>query len=323
MFTLTSLDVHFLIKEIRPLILESFVDKIYQSKDDKGQFLIRMRSPSSGKQQLFIQVPQAFFLTNHRFEWPQQPSGFCMQLRKHLSNAQLISIEQHSFERIVTFVFRKGEVSWKLIIELFSKGNVVLVNNEGLIRGVMDLQRWKDRTLRVNTPYEFPPSIANTPALSQQEIEQLFDGRELVKFCASTLALGGKYAERLVSGANWEKHSTQVPADMAHHIHDLLDQAIDPHTTGDDASPFLIEGWEHSEKSFSELIESLVVGEHILALEKDAMGQTQSHENKYDKIIKEQTPLAGLLTSGLWSLEIPRRRSAFSRDTIVQPTASA
>lgn len=290
MFSLSGLDVHYLVREIRPLLLEAFVDKIYQSKDNKGQFLIRLRSPMHGKQQLFIKVPEALFLTHHRFEWPQQPSGFCMQLRKHLSNAQLVGIEQHCFDRIVKLLFRKGEIEWTLIIELFSKGNVVLVNSEGLIRGVMDLQRWKDRTLRVNAPYEYPPSVANTPELSQDEIEQLYDGRELVKFCASSLALGGKYSEALLAKMGVDKHITLVPENLAASLQEFLNQDISAVSNNDDASPFAIQDWLNpSGQSFSELIERLVVGEKLQALENDADTQVKSHENKYDKIINEQT----------------------------------
>ena len=202
-FSVSALDIHYLIKEIAPLIQEGFVDKIYQSKEEKGELLIRLRSPKTGKQQLFFKAPDAFFLTEHRYQWPQFPPGFCMQLRKHLSNAHIESIEQYGFDRILVLNFAKGPIKWRLIVELFSKGNIVLVSDDGMIRGVMDLQRWSERELRVNVPYEFPKGAADPRAFSPQDIRSSFmeKGKSLVRFCAADLGLGGKYAQEVVARA--------------------------------------------------------------------------------------------------------------------------
>jgi predicted ribosome quality control (RQC) complex YloA/Tae2 family protein len=290
MFSLTSLDVHYLVREVRPLIIESFVDKIYQSKENKGQFLIRMRNPKHGKQQLFITVPEAFFLTTHRYEWPVSPSGFCMQLRKHLHNTQLVSIEQHGFERIVELTFKKGDIEWKIVIELFSKGNVVLVNNEGLIRGVMDLQRWKDRTLRVNAPYEYPPSVTNTLALTQDHLEQLYDNRELVKFCATTLALGGKYAEDFLSHLEVDKHQKSLPQGLIFSLQKYLHQELVPVIHGEDTAPFPLSGWTDTPcESFSDAVESLVVSSHVDKVEQESEAEAKTYQNKHERIIVEQS----------------------------------
>lgn len=297
MFSLSSLDVYFLVKELKSLLDDSFIDKIYQSADEKGEFLIRMRSPAAGKQQLFIQAPDAVFLTEHRYEWPKEPLGFCMQLRKHLSNSKLVSVEQHAFERIIILSFQKGSTSWKLILELFSKGNVVLVNAEGLIRGVLDLQRWKDRTLRVNAPYEFPPGKVDTSLISLDQLKSLFadDGRELVKFCATTLSLGGKYAEELIARSGLDKNAAQLSDEQVKVLHsslrDMLALGVEACLYGDDAAPFPLQTRDDPviSESFSAAIESLVVGDKHDVIADAQERIVVSRADKYQRIIDEQT----------------------------------
>ncbi|MBN1275043.1 NFACT family protein [Candidatus Woesearchaeota archaeon] len=311
-FSLSSLDVHYLIRELRPLIQDAYVDKVYQDKED---FLIRMRSPKTGKQQLYIKVPDALFLTEHRFPWPRQPGGFCMQLRKHLTNAQLKGAEQHGFDRIVELVFLKGDKAWRLVIELFSKGNVVLVNEEGVIRGVMDLQRWKDRTLRVNAPYEYPPGKENPLDLTQGEFSSLFAdaGKEVVKFCAATLGLGGKYAEELVSRLGFEKGRKDLDVRELSLLHEgfkeLLEVEPSPVVEDGDAAPFPLKGWDgEAQPSFSAAVEQLVVAEKAGAIDASVAGVTASRKDKHQRIIDEQSLKLGGYRA---SAEENRRKGEF------------
>jgi len=300
-FSLTSLDVYYLVREVRPLLQDAFVDKVYQGKDEKGDFLIRMRSPKTGKQQLFIRVPDALFLTDHRYPWPQYPPGFCMQLRKHLTNAKLVGFEQHSFERIVELTFMKGEVVWRLVVELFSKGNVVLVNSDGLIRGVMDVQRWKDRSLRVNAQYQYPPPVLDTPRLSLEELRSAFSssGKELVRFCATVLGLGGKYAEELVARSGLDKHATTLSDDEFSLLHrslqGLFAEQLSPVVCGGDAAPFMLVSWSGKDcsrvDSFSRAVEGLVVSEKIAAVEESSEQVITRVADKYQRIIEEQEKL--------------------------------
>ncbi len=294
MFALSSVDVFYLVKELRSLLVDSFVDKFYQSS---GDVLIKLRNPRSGKHQLLISLPNAVCLTNHRFDWPKIPPGFCMLLRKHLSNSKLVSVEQHGFERIIELRFVKGEVSWLLILEVFSKGNVVLVNSDNIIRGVLSLQRWKDRTLRVNAPYEYPPPLPVTPSLSLDELSSLFSssGKPLVKFLATVLGLGGKYAEELVLRSGLDKNSSSLDDDQLSLLHsslkDFFSQPLNPVFNGSDVAPFPMRSWSSFEslKTFSEGIDLLVVREKSSLAVSQGESVVKSSLNKFDKIIKAQS----------------------------------
>ena len=293
---LAALDVHYLVDELKASLIDAFVDKVYQGKDEKGDFLFKLRSPTKGKQQLYIKVPDALFLTEHRFSWPQNPPGFCMQLRKHLVNAKITDIKQQGFERIVIITFQKGEVSWRLIIELFSKGNVVLVNDEGLIRGVLDLQRWKDRTLRVNAPYELPPVRDDVQALSSEALQEKFAsaGQELVKFLATGLGFGGRYAEEVVARTGLDKHATVLAPQALDTVHrvigELFSQEPKPLMLAAGPAPFMLETLSgEPAASFSAAVESFVITEKIEAIDAETELVGTKKTGKHQRIIDEQS----------------------------------
>lgn len=296
-FSVTALDVHYLVRELKSLVEEAFIDKVYQSKEDKGEVLIRMRSPKSGKQQLFCKVPDAFFLTDHRFAWPPYPPGFCTLLRKHLLNAQLKSVEQVGFDRVIVLRFVKGPVQWSLLVECFSKGNIVLVNSDNLIRGVMDVQRWKDRQLKVNQPYEFPTPSFDPRTLSFDLLKQRFESsdKELVKFCAASLGLGGKYAEEVVAISGLDKRANQLDdaslQKLLAAVTDLFARDLEPCVCDGIAAPFPLFGATDitPAESFSAAIEGLVVDEKVQGVQDVADSQTNKATSKWQKIIDEQS----------------------------------
>ena len=90
-----------------------------------------------------------------------------MQLRKYLNNAILRGLEQKQAERIVVFELEKEE-RYYLIIELFSKGNVILAGQDYRIIGVLEQQAWKGRTVKVNEKYIFPPAPVDWKTLTEK-----------------------------------------------------------------------------------------------------------------------------------------------------------
>lgn len=59
------------------------------------------------------------------------------QLRKHLKNKRLESIHQLGIDRIVAMQFGSGEVAYHVILELYDRGNIVLLDYEWTILNVL------------------------------------------------------------------------------------------------------------------------------------------------------------------------------------------
>ena len=150
--------------EIREAI-DCHIDKIYQPSKDELVFLLRK---SGFVKRLLITVKSGvsrMHFTENKFENPEVPPNFCMLLRKHLSAARLVEVNQTGMERVAELVFSasnemKDIVTLKLICELIGNGsNVVLVKDGRII----DALRRSDvetaqRFILPGAVYEYPPS---------------------------------------------------------------------------------------------------------------------------------------------------------------------
>ena len=123
-----------LVYEINNRIKDGRIDKIYQNKND---LLINIRARGQ-KEKLFISIsgsPRIYF-SHENFETLQNPPAFCMLLRKHLENNQILEVSQYKMDRIIKILVKSldelGEYSKKsLIIELMGKhSNVILIDED-------------------------------------------------------------------------------------------------------------------------------------------------------------------------------------------------
>lgn len=207
MISLSALDVKYLVRELKELE-NARVEKIYQVADK--EMLISLHSSASGKKLLKIVPGQVMYLTKEKGETKEKPSVFSMTLRKHLKQARVTNIAQTEFERIVEITFSNER---RMIIELFSKGNIVLIDKEGKIVAVLERQEWKHRTIEKGRIYVYPPTTINPFKLTEEEFRNRYEKSEkgnAVKILASDFSLGGKYAEEVCALAKIDKKKKKI-----------------------------------------------------------------------------------------------------------------
>jgi len=141
---------------------------------------------------------------------PDKPPGFCIFLRKKLKNARIVSITQKESERIIEIFFRLKDHNLRLYIELFSKGNIILCDEQNIIIGSLNIQKWKDRTVRHKQEYTYPKKEFNFITIDENELNKLLDStnkESIVKSLAIDLGLGGTYAEEICLIAGVDKNN--------------------------------------------------------------------------------------------------------------------
>ena len=115
-------------------------------------------------------------LSQVRPENPAAPPAFCMLLRKHLSGARLLSVEQSGLERILIIHFRSfddfGEGTKKILIcEIMGKHSNIILTTPGDSSDLRILGSAKTvtemmsrhRLVMPGEPYEYPPSQDKLP----------------------------------------------------------------------------------------------------------------------------------------------------------------
>jgi predicted ribosome quality control (RQC) complex YloA/Tae2 family protein len=230
---ITSLDLHFLVKELRQRIRGAVFRKIYQyGGRDTKQMLFGFFMPGapsrdkeggeSGKQLLMYIDNKKLFLTAKKEPAPQDPSSFCMFLRKHLMGKRVKDIIQHGFDRIIELHTQENI----LIFELFSKGNVIICDSSYSIIMPMEIQKWRHREIRPKVQYRFPPSQLNPFLLGSGKFYQAIANsqKNLIATLATGMSLGPAYAKEVCkrAGVEGEKAAHSVTAAEASNLQAAL-----------------------------------------------------------------------------------------------------
>jgi predicted ribosome quality control (RQC) complex YloA/Tae2 family protein len=201
---LTSLELVAIINELQFLV-NGKISQIYHQ--EKTELLFQLHARGEGKRLLKI-VPGKFLCLTAKKDLAVKPSSFCMQLRKHLSNASIISIYQKGSERIVIFELQKTD-KYNLIIELFSRGNLVLTDPDYNIIAALEQKNWKDRKIRVKGKYTLPLVSHDWKEITEKDLFELLkksDKKNLATSLATEIGFGGLYAEEICKLAGIDKN---------------------------------------------------------------------------------------------------------------------
>lgn len=109
-----------------------------------------------------------------------EKNHFTDYIRKALENKKLLEVYLHNGDRVVVFDFKEE----KLIFEMFSEGNAILVR-DGIIESVFRNESWADRVLKKGEGYKFPKS---NPLEFEKNISEKYIVVSLIS------VLGKKYA---------------------------------------------------------------------------------------------------------------------------------
>ncbi len=210
--SISSLELAALVNELQFLV-NGKVSQIYHP--ESNVLLLQLHAPGKGKQLLKIISGKWLCLTQQK-ESALKPSGFCMQLRKYIDNAIIKNLYQQGSERVVVFELEKQE-KYFFIVELFSKGNIILADAKNIIIAALESQEWKDRTIKPKEKYVFPPLEINWKELTVKKLQDILkksEKRNLATSLATEIGLGGLYAEELCrqAGVNLDQKPAEVIA---------------------------------------------------------------------------------------------------------------
>jgi predicted ribosome quality control (RQC) complex YloA/Tae2 family protein len=199
---MSGIDVMAMVREMNTC-LPLWAGKIYQF----GEKTIGIRLGGEHKKFLFfIEAGRRAHLVQAFPPSPKNPTGFAMLLRKHLEGGKILSIAQFGIERILYFDIGKREQVFRLIIELFDEGNVILCREDGTIIMPLWHHRFRDREVVRDVPYV--RTGRDCTEFGKEEFSALLKGnvKEIVKVLAVDCRLGGAYAEEVCRMADIEKN---------------------------------------------------------------------------------------------------------------------
>ena len=143
-----------------------------------------------------------------------------------------MSIEQHNFDRVVEIKMKKEE-TYTLIVELFSQGNIILLNESNEIILPLKRKHWSDRDISSKKEYVFPLENGINPITLTidgfKEIVANGEDEEIVRVLA-TNGLGSLYAEEIMLNTEISKKTacSSLSAEEMNIIFNALKSVFEP-----------------------------------------------------------------------------------------------
>ncbi|MGB9978596.1 ribosome rescue protein RqcH [Methanobacterium sp.] len=229
MKNMSNVDVYAVCHELRDLLKGARVDKAYQPTKDT--VLIRFHVSGMGRVDIVFQAGRRMHMTQYPLPNPKIPPNFPMLLRKYIKGATVEDIKQYNFDRIIELHVAK-EQKFTLVIELFAKGNIILLDEEGKIILPLKRKLWSDRKISSKEEYKYPPKRGINPLeVSKEELEGVFrnSDSDVIRTLARS-GLGGIYSEEIIIRSNVQKDSpaAEISDNDLNSIYNSISELFEP-----------------------------------------------------------------------------------------------
>ncbi|MBL6744200.1 MAG: NFACT family protein, partial [Candidatus Poseidonia sp.] len=192
----------------------AYVKKAYMPHYE--QIVLRVNPKGEDQRDLVFVRGERIYTAKRDRPMPMTPPPFAMVLRKHLRNARLTGVNQVGFDRVLAFSFDTKDGERTLFVEVFRDGNIILVDEEGIIIQPLTHASYAGRTLKKGVAYTPPPAAMNPYSLTKEELGEILttSDRDLVSTLGGKVNLGGTHANAVCSLANMEPNSPPEKADV-------------------------------------------------------------------------------------------------------------
>ena len=201
MKSMSNVDIYTISDELNKLLSGARVDKSFQPTKDI--VVVRFHVPGTGRVDLVMQCGSRIHTSQYPLDNPTIPPSFPMLLRKRIKGAHVESIKQHNFDRVVEIKVKKDKY-YTIIVEIFDKGNIILLDEDNNIIQPLKRKQLSSRDISSKREYQFPEERGINPIeITHDELKELFENgdSDVVRTLAMN-GLGSLYSEEILKRAN-------------------------------------------------------------------------------------------------------------------------
>ncbi|KAI1454071.1 hypothetical protein F4805DRAFT_441019 [Annulohypoxylon moriforme] len=185
----SSLDVKVIAHELSTSLVSLRVSNIY---DLSSKILLFKFAKPEIKKQLVIESGFRCHLTDFARTTAAAPSGFVQKLRKALKTRRVTAVSQIGTDRIIEFQFSDGQ--YRLYLEFFAGGNVILTDNElkilTLLRNVSEGEGQEPQRPGLTYSLENRQNYGGVPDLTKERVRDAL--QTTIQKAADSAAKGKK-----------------------------------------------------------------------------------------------------------------------------------
>jgi len=237
-------DVAAMVNELSDRIAGGFVGKAYQQSSDR--IWLAVQSLAEGRLDLLLQAGKRVHITRGERPSSKTPPQFPTMLRSRLSGGRIAEVRQHDFDRVLEITVERAGLRYYLVVELFPKGRMVLLDESRQIVTMLRKMVYRGRRMAAGEKYLYHPGQIDPRTIPPPELSSwLFSaGQDLVRSLVRGLNMGGPYGEEvcLRAGVDKNKPAADLSAGEMERVHQALkevfmDQMLDPHIVLKDGEP--------------------------------------------------------------------------------------
>lgn len=199
---IASIELHVIAMELKS-IEGMYLKKFYDLGDKKFRFTFSNKDSSM---QVYCKLVKTLNRSGFSEE-VQESTAFATAMRKRLVGMKLEALAQRGTDRIIVMEFSKGDERRSLIIEMFGRGNIILVNN-GTIELAYSSVAQRERTIKPKLRYEFPNGNAvGYGEIGAKKIDEIIERAEhddssAIRAVARGFDAGPLYLENILTNAS-------------------------------------------------------------------------------------------------------------------------
>lgn len=154
MHEITALELGLVVKELRVKVLGSYLKKFYDLGGDsfrfsfhgsEGNFVVYCGLLSTLNETTFVEESGA-------------ATNFAVAVRKRVEDSKVTDFYQHGSDRIAIIGVQGKGMKHRIIMEMFGKGNLIVVDENNIIELAYRLISYKDREIKPKLGYVLPKS---------------------------------------------------------------------------------------------------------------------------------------------------------------------
>ena len=238
----SSFDVARIVRELSELV-GARARKAYQPHYE--QVVLRLNRKGVPSTDLVIVRGRRVYTSQRDRPMPSKPSQFAMVLRKHLNNSRLIAVEQFGFDRVIQLTFEHGGGRLRLVIELFRDGNVLLLDDSGVIIQPLTHAKYASRSLKKGVAYTPPPETIDPREMDRSALDALLDGsdHDLIRTLAARANFGRIYGSTACSIAGLEEKidADSLDSDQRDSLEGAIQSMLTELSEGDGAMMWMVD----------------------------------------------------------------------------------
>lgn len=206
---MASIEISRAVRELHTKVEGSRLRKFYDFGN--GSFRIFFYN-KAGNLHIYCSLLSTFNETS-LVEEADEATTFAMSIRKRLENSLLTSLGQYGSDRIIVLEF--GNDGFRLLIEMYGKGNVILINSDGVIEACYKRIRYKGRSIAIGNHYSLPEGSPfrfenPTEEAALKAMENVPSGKKLIRFLGDRINIGPLYLEDIILRAGMDPAKTMA-----------------------------------------------------------------------------------------------------------------